>query len=174
MFGFLKKQNPYEQAAEGVYQVLVDQVRQQIFYSDYGVPDSFDGRFDLLMLHVFIVLHVINARSGDARGEFGQTLFDICFRNMDQTLREMGIGDMGIHKHMKRMLKGYNGRMHAYEAAVDDVVALMEALRRNVYGTVEVPDEGGTEKLAKYVQAQVAALKEKPLEALFAGQIEFV
>lgn len=173
MFGLLKQKNPYEQAAQDIYQDILHQVRTPLFYSNCGVPDSFDGRFDLLMLHVFIVLHAVNLRS-DARGDFGQALFDVCFTNMDQTLREIGIGDMGIHKHMKRILKGYNGRMHAYEETVSDMEAFKAALRRNVYGTLDAPEEVGVEKLADYVLRQIEALEEKPLEDLYAGQIEFV
>ncbi len=130
MFGLFRRKNPYEQEALSIYAGCLEQVRKPIFYEDMGVPDTMDGRFDLLLLHVFIATH---GRDPD----LGQALFDVMFHDMDQMLREIGIGDMGVPKHMKRMMKGFNGRMQAYAGAGDDLSA---AIERNVYGTVEAED----------------------------------
>lgn len=144
MFGLLKKKNPYEDDARAVYAAVLTHIRQPVFYERFGVPDSFDGRFDLLLLHVFILIEA----SGDAA--FDQALFDATFADMDQTLREMGIGDMGVPKHMRKMMKAFNGRMHAYADGLekDDLAG---ALVRNLYGTVDVPDGKKVKALAAYV-----------------------
>ena len=145
----LKKKNLYAQAAEAAYAAMLEHIRKPAFYKDYGVPDTFDGRFELLVLHAFLVIE----RAGSEGQEFAQALFDVLFADMDQTLREIGIGDMGVPKHMRRMMKAFNGRMHAYHAG-----PLGTALGRNLYGTLPqgfIP----VEKMAAYVLECREALK---------------
>ncbi len=88
----------YDDLVQNFYETALKQTLKKNFYTKYGVPDSFDGRFDLLLLHLFIILRQLQAHENYE--EISQALFDCIFKNMDQTLREMGIGDMGIPKHM--------------------------------------------------------------------------
>lgn len=141
MFGVLFKQNRkatfQKQVAPDLYQAALQGAREEIFYAQHGVPDSFDGRFDLMLLHLFCILDPLVGH--DEYDDLSQYVFDVTFRNMDQTLREMGIGDMGIPKHMKRMMKAFNGRMHSYREAThtgDDEV-MHDVLKRNLFGTAE-------------------------------------
>ena len=146
---FKQKENSkkrHAHVAEGLYVSALDGTRNEIFYTRYGVPDTFDGRYDLLLLHMFIILHSIMDHPDYPR--ISQALFDTIFKNMDQTLREMGIGDVGVPKHLKRMMKAFNGRMHSYQWAIapdtistegmedfDFPKSLADALKRNLYGT---------------------------------------
>lgn len=155
------------QIAQGLYEAALIQTRKPEFYTECGVPDSFDGRFDLLLVNIFILLR--HMKDHLEYEEISQALFDATFKNMDQTLREMGIGDMGIPKHMKRMMKAFNGRMHSYLAAIDpdslnDVeiegikkTTLEEALRRNLFGTVEGDDLNANHpaKIAHYIRVNL-------------------
>ncbi len=127
MFTKLFKQNNPQ--AKDLYASALANTRKEIFYRDYGIPDTFDGRFDLLLLHIFIILRRI--MGDDNYDELSQDLFDVMFKDMDQTLREMGIGDVGVPKHMKRMMKAFNGRMHAYQSTL--VEGLEVAIARNLY-----------------------------------------
>lgn len=159
MFALLRKKNPYMASAERVYAGMLTHVRHPKFYSEYGVPDSFDGRFDLLLLHGFLVIN----RMGSEGKEFSQALFDVMFADMDQTLREIGIGDMGVPKHMRRMMKAFNGRMHVYaDAFAGGRESLKEALRRNLYGTLPDVTDEILEKMVSYVLSSVAKLKQQP------------
>lgn len=119
---------PYEQQVNLVYQKAFFHSREARFYQDYDVPDTLDGRFDLLLLHIFIVMNRlikeqenISPDHSNNKGEdievFMQSLFDMTFIDMDQSLRQEGVGDMGVSKHIKRMMKAFNGRMNAYQAA---------------------------------------------------------
>ncbi|MCC7305257.1 MAG: hypothetical protein IT558_03245 [Alphaproteobacteria bacterium] len=148
MFAFFRKKNPYEAAARKVYAALLEYIRHPAFYREMGVPDSFTGRFDLMLMHIFLVMERFRAEAPD----FNQALFDATFFDMDQTLREMGIGDMGVPKRMRRMMKAFNGRMHAYSEGFqkDD---LDTVLRRNLYGTITNPDE-------KFVQEMKIHMKQ--------------
>ncbi len=166
MRAILRKPGPYEQAVPAIYAALLSRVREPAFYTDYGVPDSFDGRFDLLVAHMFLVVRRLGAEGRD----FSQQLFDTMFADMDQTLREMGIGDMGVPKHMRRMMKGFNGRMQAYDGA-QDRAGMTEALRRNVYGTVQEPDEAALAKMAGYMARSAASLETQGTQDIMAGRI---
>jgi cytochrome b pre-mRNA-processing protein 3 len=134
----------------------------------YGVPDSFDGRFDLLLIHLFLVINRL-ANEGEQAREFNQALFDVTFADMDQTLREMGIGDMGVPKHQRRMMKGFNGRMHAYDEALKQGEgAFAIALRRNLYGTIEDTEVPDIQKIMRYIRESMAVMAQKPVS----GDIE--
>ncbi len=100
--------------------------------------------------------------------EFNQAVFDACFADMDQTLREMGAGDMSVPKHMRRMMKGFNGRMHAYEEAYDDKAAFEEVLRRNVFAG---DAEADVKPLAGYVRKMIKSLTKRGAADIMNGEI---
>lgn len=170
MLGLIRtqKQPDFKIAAKSVYADLLRQSRHPWFYREAGAPDSFDGRFDILLLHVFFVVHHL-CHQGASGQAFNQALFDAMFFDMDQTLREMGIGDMGVPKHMRRMMKAFNGRIQAYEAAWQTSdSAFTEALRRNVYGGA-APSSGQLQLLAAYAKGAVMAMEAQEVEVLLAG-----
>lgn len=171
MFTLLKKKNPYEQPARTIYAAVLDHIRQPIFYESGGVPDTLDGRFDLMLLHVFLVLNRL--LNGTAEDEvLRQALFDVIFADMDQGLRESGIGDMGIPKHMRRMMKAFNGRMHAYKDAMKsgDWTA---ALTRNLYGTRPDVEPEILSSMTEYIHENIKTVQEQSMEDLRRGVLRF-
>ena len=177
----------YGQSADKLYAAILTHVRNPVFYEKYGVPDSFDGRFDLLLVHVFIALHVVMGH--EDYEEISQSLFDTVFQDMDQTLREMGIGDMGVPKHMKRMMKAFNGRMHVYQMAINpdslkgaeieglEKISLQEALKRNLYATV-CEDKNWNEEylflMEGFILKNINDKSTDRIARIMAGDIEFV
>src|SRR4029079_5224327 len=103
-------------------------------YDSWGVPDTVDGRFDMVALHLILVLDRLRKESGDPF--FAQQLTDYFFADMDRSLREMGAGDLSVGKKVRRMAEVFYGRAKAYAAplAAHDRQGLAEALARNVYG----------------------------------------
>ena len=148
MFNRLFKQK--NTIAKDLYASALENTRLEVFYREYSVPDSFDGRFDLLLLHIFIILRRIKGQ--DNYDELSQDLFNVMFKDMDQTLREMGIGDVGIPKHMKKMMLAFNGRMHAYQEAVSSAKALRGVVARNLYA-MELGDDALDENDLDYICA---------------------
>ncbi len=164
MFRYFKHRKILKAKARLLYQEIVAQSHQPTFYQDLSVPDSVDGRFELIALHCYIVIHRLN-QAGASRQ--AQALFDVFFINMDQSLREMGIGDVGVPKHMKRMMQGFNGRMQNYENSIadSDREALKQALIRNLYGTIEAPTDGVLSVVSNYVrQSAVMDMKMEKLD----------
>ncbi len=161
------KRRPQEARARALYQRVVAQARQPGFYRDCGVPDTVDGRFESIALHAFLVLHRLKADPGDTEA-LGQALFDVMFQDMDQSLRELGAGDLGVGPRVKRMAQGLYGRIAAYEAGLSGPapgqeagpeVELEAALRRNLFGTV-TPEPEQVRTMAAYLRGTVAALSQ--------------
>jgi len=164
--------NPQKAPARALYLRVVEQARRPAFYAVCGVPDSVDGRFEMVALHVFLVLHRLK-REHERTADLAQALFDTMFLDMDQSLRELGAGDLGVAPRVKAMAKGLYGRIAAYEtglAGSDE--ALSAALTRNVFGTVRA-DPAGLAALAAYLRREAEALDGQPAEAFLAGQVTF-
>lgn len=169
--GQLFRSRPAKTAGRRLYAAVVAQARHHDFYADWGVPDTPTGRFDLIVLHSFLVLHRLK---GDAAGRpLAQALCDAVVEDMDRNLREMGTGDLSVGKKVKRLMEGFYGRLGAYEEALqsgDDM--LISVLRRNLYASVD-SDDAGSAALARYVRREAAALQGQPIEQLSAGTVSF-
>lgn len=171
MFNFLRQKKQHKKAAAGLYEAIVKQARQPRFYKDMTVPDDVDGRFDLILLHAFLVHHRI--KDEPKAKQLGQALFDYTFKEMDKALREIGIGDLSVPRHMKHMMKSYKGRIMNYDQAAGDDKALAEAVRRNLYRKLpSVPDELVT-LIVGYINDNIAHLAGQDYTMIEKGHISF-
>lgn len=172
---------PFRRSAENstialLYGMIVAQARSAAFYADYGVPDTVQGRFDLIVLHLVLLLRRLARNDGAARGlagrTLGQRLFDTFCRDLDGNLREMGIGDLAVPKHMRRFAEAFYGRQAAYLAALDaaDERDFENALARNIlrHGGI-----GEGARLARYARAVVRQLDAQAEDALMRGEFAF-
>lgn len=172
MISSLFKKDPAAEAADALYAAAVEQARAAPFYADLGVPDSVEGRFEMIALHVYLILRRLK---GDAPGakKTAQRLFDAMFRNMDDSLRELGVGDLVIGKKIRKLAENFFGRVGAYDAALEagpEDGALAEALARNVY---ESPAPETAAALSAYVRAAATLLDEQPPSRLVGGIVRF-
>ncbi len=153
-----------------LYGMIVAQARLPCFYQDYAVPDTVNGRFDVIVLHLSAVLDRI-ATEPSLR-DVGQGLFDRFWADMDHNLREMGTGDLAVPKRMKAFGEAYYGRAGAYRAALADPDrnALVEALKRNIYGEAAAGDPA---RLAAYMRDMVRALAGHDAGTLAGGTLHF-
>lgn len=167
------RQDPTTRSVAAVYAQLVAQSRQPAFYLHCGVPDTVDGRFDMLALHAFLVIDRL-AGQGAEEAAFAQALFDHLFADMDVNLREMGVGDLSVGKKVKQMAEAFYGRAQAYRDGLNsaDTVVLSAALRRNLFRSSE-PSRSEVDAMAAYVRRQHAAIAEMPAEELLAGEVRF-
>ena len=153
-----------------LYGAIVAQARLPVFYAGLGVPDTVPGRFDLVVLHLVLLLRRLRAGEATDRA-LAQGVFDAFCRDMDDNLREMGISDQGVPREMRKVGEAFYGRAQAYEAALGAPGRLAAALARNVYGVEEPPVAAVT--LAAYVRQAVDMLAGQGLEALAAGRVSF-
>jgi cytochrome b pre-mRNA-processing protein 3 len=171
LFRFLRP-SPSEDAAALLYGRAVAQARAPQFYGEGGVPDTLDGRFDMVCLHVFLLLHRLK-RDGSGGVELGQRLFDRMFADLEMNMRELGVSDYGIGHRVKGMAASFYGRIAAYEEGLaGGEAALRQALGRNLFGTTHA-DEATLERTARYVAAAAASLDTQDSGRLAAGSVEF-
>jgi cytochrome b pre-mRNA-processing protein 3 len=171
MFTFFKA-NPAQNAAELAYRRIVEQARQPGFFTALGVPDTVDGRFELICLHAFLYLHRLK-RERPASATLGQRFFDVMFIDFDRALREMGTGDLSVSREIKRMAEAFYGRIAAYEEGLAAGDAMLQpALARNLFGTAPASETQLT-VMADYVRRETAVLDRQPAAALLAGNIDF-
>src|SRR6202171_4754324 len=111
----LFRTTPVREAAERAYGRIVEHARQPGFFIDGGVPDTIDGRFELICLHAFLFLHRLKSES-PAATELGQRFVNAMFADFDRSLREMGTGDLSVGREVKRMAQALYGRIEAYES----------------------------------------------------------
>ncbi len=170
---FRPKNSPEQRAAEGLYAALVKQSRNPVFYSEMGVPDTVDGRFDSVLVHCFILMYRLG-KGGRSDCDLSQALYDIMFVELDRAVREMGVGDLSVNRHIRRMMKAFNGRVAAYESGLGDPALLMDALRRNLYGTVnDGPADDALKQMATYISASVHLVMAMDINDILAGQISW-
>jgi cytochrome b pre-mRNA-processing protein 3 len=161
------------EVAERLYRDLVKQARMPVFYRDLGVPDTPEGRFEMVALHVALVVRRLGA-AGAPGGALAQELFDLMFADMDESLRHIGIGELSVGKQVKRLA----GNFYARLAALDDALAaapggpLARLLRTNVYHGGAMPSADQVDALAGYLLAAAAALQAQASEHLLAGRLD--
>jgi cytochrome b pre-mRNA-processing protein 3 len=154
---------------ETIYGMIVTQAREPLFYRDLGVSDTVNGRFDLLILHLWMVLRRLRPLEGGV--ELAQELFDRFCEDMDANLREMGIGDLAVPKRMQAFGEAFYGRAAAYDAALTEGGdALAQALCKNVLNGTQIDK---ARRLAVYVEAGIDHLAAQDDAALLAASWSF-
>ncbi|MBS7537430.1 ubiquinol-cytochrome C chaperone family protein [Ancylobacter lacus] len=156
-----------------LYGAIVAQSRDPVFYTAYRVPDTIEGRFEMILLHLFALFHRLKAED-EARRALGQRVFDAFCVDMDANLREMGVGDLIVPKRMKKIAESFFGRIAVYDAGLAQPEAgeLADALLRNVYSGAA--DRGAeATALAAYLRVLTGALDTVPFETFARGEIPF-
>jgi cytochrome b pre-mRNA-processing protein 3 len=170
----LRRRDRHERAGFHLYGAAVNAARAPYFYAVLGVPDTLDGRFEMVGLHAFLLIDRLR-RDAPPGPDLAQSVFDAMFSDMDTTMREMGVGDLAVGKRVREMWEAFHGRAAAYEAALaagDDDAALEAALARNVWRGAD-PPSGSAAALAGQLRAGQAALAAQGLAALTAGTVQF-
>lgn len=154
MFNYLKKRRAFKAKTHDYYMAAQSQARLPIFYEEYNVPDTPYGRFDMIVLHCYLLIRRLN-KAGEKK--LSQAIFDYMFKTLALAMREMGVGDLGVPKKMKKFMHSFNGRVTQYEKilAANDGTGLKEALRRNVYGTADDVKDADLDKMVAYIKVNM-------------------
>ena len=183
MFSWYSQRKRRKQTAITLYTALVEQSRRAEFYADFAVPDTMEGRFEMVLLHLFVVQNRLMAEGAEAR-QLSQALSEVFISEMDSTMREQGVGDLAVPKRMRKVGEAYLGRLQSYRDAIgsEDPASLPAALIRNIW----TPDEAdgiappvhndrlaSAEALAGYVHSAIVQLEPSPYTELSQGRIAF-
>jgi cytochrome b pre-mRNA-processing protein 3 len=164
------KPRPAKAAGAKLYAGAVAQARSAIFYRDFGVRDSMEGRFELFSLHVIFLIERLKGQ-GEAAAETSQAVFDSYVKGLDDAFREIGVSDTAVGKKMKKLAGAFYGRLKTYDDAVatlPESTGLAEFLARTAF---EERGEGDVTALSAYVIKTRAALAEQSLDALLQGDV---
>ena len=158
---------------DSFYQKIVDVSRNKVFYTKLKIPDTFDGRYDLLALFSIILIFSLS-RSGKKGFQLSQILFDKIFLDLDLSLRELGAGDAGVHIKMKNIISSYMGRQKAYCDCFerDNYVKLNKSIIKNIYRNVDEYHNEPT-LLVKYCKECINKFKDKNFEYFISDQFNF-
>jgi cytochrome b pre-mRNA-processing protein 3 len=165
------RRTPRQARIDGLYGTIVAQARLPVFYAAYGVLDTVEGRFEMLVLHQALVARRL-AREPATR-VLGSALFDRFCRDLDHNLREMGVGDLTVPKKMQAFAEAYLGRARAYDRALSagDSDACAAAVARNVFGVATAG--AGARRLARYMEQSARSLEMLDASALLQGALQF-
>ncbi len=154
-----------------LYGAIVAQSRRPVFYAEWGVPDTVTGRFDMVSLHMALVLRRLQ-QDGPAHADFAQALFDLFFKDMDRSLREMGVGDVSVPKRIEKMGGLFYGLVEALNTALDGETndALEKMLVRDI-----LPDNqiAGAPHLAAYLREKTDRLQRMSASDLAEGKLDW-
>ena len=172
----LFRRDPTAGTIDALYGVIVAQARNPAFYLTYGAPDTAEGRFDMIVLHLTLLCRRLGRERGageQAARALSQHVFDMFCSDMDHNLREMGVGDLTVPKKMRRLGEAFFGRLEVYDRALaaSDGEELVVALARNVFAAAE--STASANRLAAYVREAASRLDQAPLAALTAAQLDF-
>lgn len=173
LFGLFRRPR-HERTGFVLYGVAVAAAREPRFYSEFGVPDTAAGRFELVALHTALLIRRLRAEGDGTADALAQAVFDAMFADMDVNLREMGIGDLSVGKRVKMLWEGFHGRAQAYAEALaaGDEAGLAAALARNVWVTEPAP-EGAPEAVAREAMRADGVLAGQAVAALLEGKVHF-
>ena len=151
-----------------VYQSIIDNSRSKIFYIDLDIDDSFESRFDLVILHSFIIFQYF-IEIGDKKNQLSQSLFDFMFHDFENNLREMGFGDIAVNKRMKKFISAFYGRILNYSNCYaefknkESLSSFSLAIRKNIYKDKEISDEK-VNQISDYVVSNIKFFLENNYE----------
>lgn len=165
MFRWFSRRRHLERTAHNLYGSIVAASRRPELFSAYGVPDTVEGRLELLIAHMFLVLERL---SGEDEKGIAQALVDLFFADMDTSMRELGVGDMAVPKKMRQLASAVNSRWDAYGEAVTAGDGKRFA---ELVGDAFSPGDGSFSgrPLARYLHSMLDGLKETPVTSLAQG-----
>jgi cytochrome b pre-mRNA-processing protein 3 len=172
MFKTFFKKDPALEAGRALYAAAVEQARSKPLYASLGAPDTVEGRFEMVALHVYLIMRRL--KSDEAAKKVSQCLFDAMFQNMDDSLRELGVGDLQVGKKIRKLAENFFGRIGAYEEALNNDQApddaLARALGRNIFENETGPQ---AQVFADYVRRAERSLIQQPCARITGGIVVF-
>jgi len=169
------KNKKIESELEYYYNNIVLLARDKRLYIQGGVPDTIDGRYELIILHCHLFINRLII-AGSVEKAFAQKLINYMFRDFDRSLREIGVGDLSVGKKVKFMASSYYGRANTYQKALNENSQIIDkALKNNLYGTIN-PNQNEVEYMKTYIKNLIrylSSLKNSDVLICFQNNINF-
>lgn len=160
---FLKfKKNKTKHISMLIYKKLVSYSRNKNFYTYLKVPDTLDGRFDLIILHLYFI-HIALFKKGVIEQQVYDEVLSIMYKDFDSNLREIGVGDLSVGKKIYHMSEAVAGRIIAYNNSKNSKEKIQDAILRNIYGSKKNFDKKIISIMVDYFLINIKNIKSKKL-----------
>lgn len=147
---FKNKNKNIVELSNQIYKLIIKQARIKLFYTKLNIPDTIDGRFELIVLHFFFIDNALN-KEVEYYDKIYQEILEIMYKDFDMSLREIGVGDLSVGKKIYHMTEAFSGRIVAYRAASKkNKTEVIKSLKKNVYGTTKNINKDQLKILAEY------------------------
>ena len=147
---FKNKNKNIVELSNQIYKLIIKQARIKLFYTKLNIPDTIDGRFELIVLHFFFIDNALN-KEVEYYDKIYKEILEIMYKDFDMSLREMGVGDLSVGKKIYHMTEAFSGRIVAYRAASKkNKTEVIKSLKKNVYGTTKNINKDQLKILAEY------------------------
>jgi len=147
---FKNKNKNIVELSNQIYKLIIKQARIKLFYTKLNIPDTIDGRFELIVLHFFFIDNALN-KEVEYYDKIYKEILEIMYKDFDMSLREMGVGDLSVGKKIYHMTEAFSGRIVAYRAASKkNKTEVIKSLKKNVYGTTKNINKDQLNILAEY------------------------
>ncbi len=175
MFRWFAGRAARKEAAEKIYDSIVAQSRNPGFYLHCSVPDTLSGRFDMLVIHMFIVLQIL--KIGGREGQLlAQEIVEAFIREMDTMVRDLGVSDRNVPKEVRKIAQLFYGQLLAYSTTMqrNDIPGLAEEIWKSFQSAeASVEQQVAADDLAQYIVQSIKNIQEMPLNMLLQGNIRF-
>jgi cytochrome b pre-mRNA-processing protein 3 len=171
LFDLFRNRRLRGERTAALYSASIAQARHPVFFTHYGAPDTVDGRFDLIILHIMLLVRRLR-ENGKEAANLSQDVLNLLFADMDRNLREMGIGDLSVGKHVKRMAKAFYGRAETLEKGLDGG-DLEDALAATLYRAVDQKSDQ-VQAMAAYIRTQDTHLAGQDVDAFVIGAPDYL
>ncbi len=186
-FEKLFKKSDHAENIQQIFDAIVKQARNKIFYAELGIPDTLEGRFEMITLHMFLIVEYLKnlelqheSAKTKILSQVSQELMEHFFSELDGTLREMGVGDITVPKKMRKLADSFYGRLYAYSEAISkkDADMMLDALDRNIYSHLEEKPaleqmKQNLKRLTDYVMKSHNSIKRGDYDEMKLGKIPF-
>lgn len=169
---FFKKSSS-QPAPQHIYGSLMTHSRSATFFTDYGIPDSVMGRFDVLSLHIYLLARRLREEGSPISQDLSQEVFDLYVSDVERALRELGIGDTSVPKKKKKMIRSFYGQIDDFDEAINksDKATIIEKIKNRYLSETENPNP---EILCEYMLATEAHLKAQEMKSVLSGEVTWL
>jgi cytochrome b pre-mRNA-processing protein 3 len=171
MIAWLKNRSERRRIARCLYGSIVARAREPVLYTGFGVPDTTQGRFEMIALHLVLALRRL-AAEGVAGETLARALTEAFVADLDDAMREMTFGDLAVPREVKRATAALFDRYRAYLAALEapDDGTLAQALEAQI-AYIDPGRSLDAASLSHYVRSAANALDRQPASLILAGQL---
>ena len=171
---FKNKNKNILELSNQIYKLIIKQSRIKPFYTNLNIPDTIDGRFELVVLHFFFIDNALN-KEVEYYDKIYKEILEIMYKDFDMSLREMGVGDLSVGKKIYHMTEAFSGRIVAYRAASKkNKTQVIKSLRRNVYGTIKNINKNQLNILAEYFLESLKLINTTTIDSVIKNNAIFL